>query len=119
MVSYNCTDGSWRIKARKIFVILAAFNRRRELMRLEQWAANKHLAGPLRLYRAQHLDVERALVRYTLTSPLAHRLAHALHALNRLLSPTPRYLPKGSAAAYRRLKRESRHKSVQPIVNLF
>ncbi len=108
-----------RLEIKRIFTILNAQNHGRELVRLEQWAIHKGLEGPQRAYRAQHNDVERALLRYAMTDPLAYRLATWLRWLNRLISPTPRFLPKGSATAYRRLKRESRHNQGNPIVQLF
>ena len=96
--------------------MLALKNRCRELVRLEQWATHKGLTGPLKCYRAQHFDAERRLFRYSQSSPLAYQFASILCWLNRVISPTPRYMPKGSARAYRYLKRESRHYWGQPIV---
>jgi hypothetical protein len=109
---------SW-LQVRQVFLILTALNRRQELIRLEKWANARRFAGPLRLYRAQRFDTERALMRYSMSSPRSYQFANILCWLNRILFPAPRYLPKGSAAAYRYLKRESRQKRLRPIVKLF
>lgn len=116
---YEKQAATLQLGARQVFVILVALNRRQELIRLEHWARHKGLAAPSRSYRQQRFDAERRLFQHSHATPLTYQCAIGLHWLNRLLSPTPRYLPKGSAGAYRYLKSESRHYRNRPIVKLF
>jgi hypothetical protein len=113
---YNTQTQKLRFFVCQTYPILQAFNRRDELLRLVKWASAKRATGALRLYRSRLIDEERRLFRYHHNSPLAYQWATILFWINRLISPTPRYLPKGSARAYRYLKRESRHYWDHPIV---
>lgn len=101
MIKYHFQAPVWRSAIREFYPILVAFNRRRELARLEAWAARKKLRGPLALYQSHLMDEERRLLRYALASPHLFQLARLLFHLNCLMSPQPRFLRKGLASFYK------------------
>lgn len=86
---------------REIYAILVILNRQRELSRLIAWASRKHLRGPRRSYQLRLDDTERTLFRHQVSAPRLTAIARLLLNFNRLIFPTPRYFPKGSASAYR------------------
>ena len=88
----------------QIFHILFCLNREDELRRLVEWADSKQLPGPQRAYLMKLGDTERRLFRYAVSTPRLTTLARLLHGFKVLLTPTPRYLPVGSARIYRRTK---------------
>src|SRR5579862_9170421 len=79
---------------------LAAFNRRRELNRLIQWASLKDYQQPLCLYRWRLQDEEMRISRYRLRCRREARFAHIIHILNTIFFPTPRYFRPGAASHY-------------------
>jgi hypothetical protein len=81
--------------------ILHAFNRRAELNRLIRWADHKALPGPGRAYRQRLQSEECRLACYRLRFPRLMRWSQLTFWLGCLISPTPRYPAKGSAAGYR------------------
>jgi hypothetical protein len=80
--------------------IIRALNRREELRRLERWARQRRLEGPLRLYRSRLEDEERRLTKYALRYPRLYRWSHLVHFISVLVSPRPR-ARKGDGAIYR------------------
>jgi len=100
---------SWYKRSRlgfKIFVeALHCINRIGELHRLKAWARRKRLAGPLRLYESRLVEEEHKLMKICMRFPNEMRWARLVHAISNLVSPTPRYLPRGSASGYRRSSR--------------
>lgn len=99
-----------------VSAILSALNRRAELERLVTWADRKNVPGPRRFYAARLTDQEVALTRYTLRYPRLVSVAHVLHWLNQLLSPSPRSFARGSAAVYRSRRRVLRKKSLIKVL---
>ena len=76
------------------------FNRRRELMRLSQWASKKRLTGPRRLYQRRLEQEEIRLARVVVRSPGITRIAWIINLVGHLLCSEPRY-HRGVAARYR------------------
>ena len=101
MQEYYSISPFWLSEFGKLFSILQTFNRGNELSRLIQWAERKQLEKPLRLYQNRFGDEERRLFCYTVSSPRLTSLARFLYQFNRLISPSPRYAPVGSARIYR------------------
>jgi hypothetical protein len=101
---YNYYEATWQqnlwLTWREFWSILHAMNRQAELVRLVEWAGRKRLAGPRRAYQARLSDEERRVLRYTLNYPRLAAWARRVQRLNRLISPAPRYLARGSAAIY-------------------
>lgn len=85
---------------RKVSIVLHVLNRQNELRRLTAWATNKQLAKPLYVYQNRLDDEEKRLFHHAVQSPQSFTIAQILFRLNELISPTPRYLPKGSAQGY-------------------
>ena len=90
----------------RIFVeSLHCLNRHGELRRLIAWARSKRLPGPLRFYTSRMVEEEHKLMQLSIRFPNEMRCARLVHAVSNLVSPTPRYLPRGSANSYRRKSR--------------
>ena len=85
----------------EFFALYSAVSRKAELERLIDWAVRKHLPGPQKLYKNRLQDEELHLARHNMYYPRLVYLAYVLYGLSQLISPTPRYLPKGSAWKYR------------------
>lgn len=81
--------------------VLHCLNRQAELKRLINWAAQKSLDGPYRLYKSRLAEEENRLIKYQWRTPQLLGWARLLHTISCLVSPPPRYLPRGSAARYR------------------
>lgn len=81
--------------------MLNAFNRHSELQRLVRWANEHALTGPEKLYRSRLHDEELRLNSYRMRTPRLVIGARLLFLFGCLISPTPRYHSKGSAAQYR------------------
>jgi hypothetical protein len=90
------------IRMSVLFSILTVMNRRRELLRLSQWATRKRLSRPLKLYRFRLSDEEIRLNHYSLRYPRLTTFAYFIHRLNTLLFPPPRYPRRGLAKHYTR-----------------
>ncbi len=91
----------WRNNWHIFWNILQAKNRRTELTRLITWAHNKNLKGPEKLYKLRLNQEDTRLVQYKWRHPRLCTWAQLLHLISHLISPTPRYLPRGSASKYR------------------
>ena len=90
----------------RIFVeALHCKNRIGELHRLKAWARRKRLAGPQWLYESRLVEEEHKLMKISIRFPTEVRGACLVHAISNLVSPTPRYMPKGSASVYCRSSR--------------
>lgn len=98
---YHFYRQEFKDTCQKFFLILHGLNRRDELQRLVQWAEQKHLSHPLRLYQNRLADEQKRLLRYRAEYPGMTAFASTLCRFNRLISTPPRYLPKGSARVYR------------------
>ena len=85
-----------------VLVILHAYTRRQELIRLCRWAARKRLSRPLRLYRSRLQDEEVRLSSYVLRDPRSARWARSIHLMRILLFGEPRFIRRGTGAYYRR-----------------
>lgn len=81
---------------------LVSLNRQTELKRLMGWAKSKGLAGPLHCYREMYNEDGFRLMLMRKRFPIEYRVAAVTHAISNVVSPTPRYLPRGSASGYRR-----------------
>jgi len=81
-----------------------SLNRKTELLRLVQWAKRKRLTGPLKLYLTRLRQEEASIMRLRARSPKILVGARLVHCISNIVSPTPRYYPKGSAKRYRQLK---------------
>ena len=99
----------WHKRSRlryRIFVeALHCVNRISELHRLKAWARRKRLAGPMRLYESRLVEEEHKLMKISIRFPNEMRWARLVHAISNLVSPTPRYMSRGSASGYRRSSR--------------
>ena len=90
----------------KIFVTaLHTLNRTNELRRLKDWARRKRFVGPLKLYESRIVEEEHRLLKMSMRFPNEVRWARLVHAISNLVSPPPRYLPRGYASVYRRSSR--------------
>jgi hypothetical protein len=76
-------------------------NREAELMRLIGWATRKRLSNPRRLYERHLADTQTRLMRVQWRAPGAFTWAQRCQGIAALINPAPRYMQKGSAAAYR------------------
>lgn len=85
----------------QFWAIVNTLNRYAELGRLMAWANRKQLHGPLRGYSNRRLQEEERLVRFAIRFPRLLELARWLHHVSNLISSTPRFPAKGSAASYR------------------
>ena len=86
----------------KIFVAaLHSLNRANELRRLMAWARRKRLEGPLKLYTSRMVEEECKLMKIGQRYPNEMGWARVVHRISILVSPRPRYMPRGSASAYR------------------
>jgi len=81
-----------------------SLNRKAELLRLAQWAKRKRLVGPLKLYLTRLRQEETLIMRLRVRNPKMLAAARFMHCISNLVSPTPRYYPKGSASHYRQSK---------------
>lgn len=72
-----------------------------DLEHLMRWAARKGFKQR-NYYEHLWLETHQRLNRYHLRLPTLSKWAYRLYLLISLLTPTPRYYPKGSAAGYRR-----------------
>jgi len=99
----NITEGHQNHQSvcKKFYTILSILNREAELGRLVDWATRKRLPDPRKAYQNRLADEERRLFRYTLDHPGLTVWTRRLRWLGSILSPTPRYYPRGSAAKYR------------------
>jgi|SRR5579859_2527135 len=88
----------------EFWAIYGCLTRQAELRRLVQWAAKKRLKYPRKCYLSTLADEERRIFSYRVNAPQLTLAASGLQCLNSILNPTPRYHPRGSAAAYRRNK---------------
>lgn len=96
-----------------IFVrILHTMNRRTELKRLIRWAKYKKLEGPLKLYLTRMIEEEEKLLRYRFRHPGIARCARFAHGFGNLISPEPRYRPRGSASHYKYSKSSRRRNAL-------
>ena len=77
------------------------FNRRAELTRLSKWASKKKLEEPLKLYKYRLQDTEQRILSLTIRSRRETKRAYLVHLLASLITTTPRYPRKGSAAHYK------------------
>jgi hypothetical protein len=100
MVSYNDSPHKL-LYLEEFFLILRTLNRHRELVRLVRWTCQRKLSGPLKAYESKLKWEEIRLAYYTIRSPLATACARIIHTLTYLTFPEPKYMQKGSAAAYR------------------
>lgn len=95
---------NWHKRSRmkyKIFAeALRSLNKIGELRRLIVWARNKRLAGPLKLYENLLVEEEHKLLKIRIWFPNVARCAQLVHSISKLVSPTPRFMPKGSASFY-------------------
>ena len=114
MSTYNSRWQAFFATTRQSFLILRCLNSQDELWRLVKWADRKRLPGPHRAYLIKLDDAERKLFRYTVFSPRLTALAHFVHGFKILLTPTPRYLPRGSGACTDAQKLDMRNRN--PIV---
>lgn len=101
MNKYIYSQPKSRFLPQELYSILCSLNRREELYRLIQWAERRNLSAPLRLYQNRLVDEEKRILRYTVNYPRLTSIAYFASGVNRLISGTPRYLPKGSARVYR------------------
>src|SRR5579859_2147017 len=92
------------LNLREFWGIYCCLTRQAELRRLVQWAEKKRLKYPRKCYLSRLADEERRIFSYRVNAPQLTRVASGLQCLNSILNPTPRYHPRGSAAAYRRYK---------------
>ena len=90
-----------RLKYRIFVAALHSLNRVDELRRLMAWARRKRLEGPLRLYTSRMVEEECKIMKISSRFPNQVRLARVVHMISILVSPKPRYMPKGSASLYR------------------
>ena len=81
--------------------ILHSYNRRNELNRLIKWARNRKLEAPRKLYESRQNEEENRLMRYKWRYPGLDRCAYLLYLAGKLVSQSPKYLPRGSASIYR------------------
>jgi hypothetical protein len=100
---------NWHKRSRLRYTIfveaLHCTNRIGELHRLKAWAKRKRLTEPLRFYESRLAEEEHKLMKISMRFPNEMRWARLVHAISNLVSPTPRYLPRGSASGYRRSSR--------------
>lgn len=82
--------------------ILSSLHREQELRELCQWARRKKLERPYLSYHHQLLDEIVLQNRYALRYPYHSQWAKFLYFINRLVTPRPKYYPRGAAAKYRR-----------------
>jgi len=80
---------------------LHCINRQGELKRLIHWARGRQLRGPQRLYESRLAEEENRFLKHRLRNPKIVRWACLIHIISNAVSPTPRYLPPGSAMLYR------------------
>ena len=96
---------NWHKRSRlkiKIFVAaLHSLNQANELRRLMAWARCKRLEGPLKLYTSRMVEEECKLMKIGHNFPNEMRWARVVHTISILVSARPRYMPRGSASAYR------------------
>ncbi len=92
---------NWYNNWHLLWSILRTKNRHSELTRLIKWARNKNLDGPEELYLFRLNEEDRRLMQYNWRHPHLFVCAQALYLISYLVSPTPRYLPRGSASHYR------------------
>lgn len=100
----------------KIVTFLQILNRRNELRRLVTWASRKRLSMPLRLYHIRLTDEERWLFRYRINAPWKLLAARIIFRFKQMITPSLRYIPKGSAKAYR-VSRLTHHIKSHNILN--
>lgn len=81
--------------------IFRRLERREQLEGLLKWSKKKRLLGPHRLYQRHFIDIELNLSRKSCRHPKLTKWAYFLYELKTLISPTPKYYTKGSAAIYR------------------
>ena len=87
-----------------------SLNRKAELIRLVQWAKRKRLTGPLKLYLTRLQQEENSIMRLRVRNPKMLTGARLMHFISNLVSPKPRYYPKGSARHYRQCKTKRNRK---------
>lgn len=75
--------------------------READLQRLIIWASRKHLLNPRIAYQNRLAETQLALTRVQQRSPQIWSFAHSCFTVIDWLFPSPRYLRRGSAAAYK------------------
>jgi hypothetical protein len=91
-----------RLRYRIFAEALYSLNHISELYRLQAWAKRKRFAGPLKLYESRLVEEEHKLMKIAMRFPNQVSWARLVHAISNIVSPTPRYMPRGSASGYRR-----------------
>jgi hypothetical protein len=92
---------SWQ-NWRSVQGILRGLHRQDELTRLVQWANRKQLAGVQTAYQYKLADEELRLNQYIVKFPHLATWARWLHFINKLVTPSPKFYPRGAAAKFRR-----------------
>lgn len=90
-----------KVQYRIFLAALYSLNRRQELRRLMAWAQSKQLEKPLNHYTSLMVEEENKLFKISYRFPKQMLLARVVHVISNLVSPKPRYLPRGSASSYR------------------